>query len=102
MSDARERRDLAAAATVHATREAVVRALGPLAARPLDERAARQMRRALARATSAEVRAALRHLETSRPRRTGLRVVAAEDTASCGSGATEDPRPLVAVQDGAA
>lgn len=57
-----EARDLAAAAAVHAAREDIVKALGPLAASPLDERACERMRRALARADSAAVRDAVRRL----------------------------------------
>ncbi len=37
--------DLAAAAAVHAAREEVVQALGPLAASPLDEQAAARSRK---------------------------------------------------------
>jgi broad specificity polyphosphatase/5'/3'-nucleotidase SurE len=61
-------RELADAATVHAAREGVVHALAPLAASPLDEQAADQMRLALAKATSPVVREALRRLvATPRP-----------------------------------
>lgn len=74
MSDAEQddARELADAATVHAAREEIVRALGPLAAQPLSERAAEQMRRALERADTATVRRAVRRLsvavpETGRP-----------------------------------
>lgn len=56
------------AAAVWAAREQVVAALGPLAASPLDEMACARMRLALARASSPEVRAAIRRL----PRPPGL------------------------------
>ncbi len=71
--DGSELRD---AAAVHAAREAVVLALGPLAARPLDEHAAAAMRRALDRADSAEVRIALQRLG-GRERRRPLALAAA-------------------------
>lgn len=57
--------DLAAAAAVHAARQEIVQALGPLAASPLDEQATIRMRRALERAESPAVRRALRRV--SRP-----------------------------------
>lgn len=60
-----EARELADAATVHAVREDIVQALGPLAASPLDEQAVERMRRALARADSPAVRAALRRLRVA-------------------------------------
>lgn len=60
-----EARELADAATVHAAREDIVQALGPLAASPLDEQAVERMRRALARADSPAVRAALRRLRVA-------------------------------------
>lgn len=56
---------LADAAAVHAAREEIVQALGPLAASPLDEQATTRMRRALERVESPAVRSALRRL--SRP-----------------------------------
>jgi hypothetical protein len=59
MSTDRVAQDLADAAAVHAAREDIVRALGPLAAAPLDEQAVTSMRRALRRAGSPRVRAAL-------------------------------------------
>lgn len=62
--------DLVAAAAVHAAREEIVQALGPLAASPLDEQAAARMRRALERVQSPAVRRSLRRLtrfEGSRP-----------------------------------
>lgn len=49
-------------AFVDATREAIVLALGPLAASPLDKQAAPQMRRALRRADSPAIRAAIRRV----------------------------------------
>ncbi|MGL5827190.1 MAG: hypothetical protein ACRCYU_20590 [Nocardioides sp.] len=58
-------RELADAAAVHAARDAVVVALGPLAASPLDEQATSRMRAALDRAHSPAVRQAIRRL--SRP-----------------------------------
>lgn len=62
--DVREARELADAATVHAAREDIVQALGPLAASPLDEQAVERMRRALAKADSPAVRKALRRLSS--------------------------------------
>lgn len=58
----RDTQELQAAAAVNRAREVVVRALGVLAAKPLDEQAAEQMRAALDEAGSAEVKAALRRL----------------------------------------
>ncbi len=58
----RAAQDLADAAAVHAAREEIVQALGPLAASPLDEQAADRMRQALERVQSAAVRCALRRL----------------------------------------
>lgn len=55
-------REGAEAAAVAAAREDIVRALGPLAASPLTEPAVARMRRALARADSAAVRAAVRRM----------------------------------------
>jgi len=55
-------RDLADAAAVHAARDAIVLALGPLAASPLDEQATARMKAALARAESPAVRSSLRRL----------------------------------------
>ena len=65
--------ELLDAAAVHAARERIVRALGPLAARPLDEGAAERMREALARNESPEIRAAVRRMGT--PRRPHLVVL---------------------------
>lgn len=62
MSRTNTPRDLAAAARVHAAREEIVQALGPLAASPLDEGAVGQMRVALERADSPAVRRAVRAL----------------------------------------
>ncbi len=62
---AAEAPELADAATVHAAREDIVQALGPLAASPLDEQAVERMRRALARADSPAVKAALRRLRVA-------------------------------------
>jgi len=64
--------DLADAAAVHAVRDEIVQALGPLAASPLDEHATTRMRDALERAQSPAVRQALRRLSgpgESRPPR---------------------------------
>ena len=58
-------RDLADAAAVHAARDAIVLALGALAASPLDEQATSRMKSALERAESPAVRRAIRRL--SRP-----------------------------------
>ena len=55
-------RERVEAAAVAAAREEIVRALGPLAASPLNEPAVQRMRRALARADSPAVRAAVRRL----------------------------------------
>lgn len=60
-------RDLSAAATAHVAKERILSALGDLAARPLDQQAARQMREALAQADSSAVRDALTHLEAVAP-----------------------------------
>ena len=54
--------DLDAAAAVHAAREEIVQALGPLAASPLDEQATARMRQALERAQSPAVRRAVRRI----------------------------------------
>lgn len=62
---AAEAPELADAATVHAARKDIVQALGPLAASPLDEQAVERMRRALARADSPAVKAALRRLRVA-------------------------------------
>ncbi len=64
----RDTDDLMDAAAVHAAREAIVQALGQLAARPLDEHATAQMRKALERVESAEVRRAIRRLTKGGPR----------------------------------
>ncbi len=55
--------ELADAAAVYAAREEIIRALGPLAASPLDERAADGMRAALERVQSPAVRRAVRRLK---------------------------------------
>lgn len=54
--------DLADAAAVHAARDAIVVALGPLAASPLDEQATSRMKAALEQAESPAVRRAIRRL----------------------------------------
>lgn len=54
--------ELADAVAVCAARADVVAALGPLAARPLDEQAVERMRLAVARAGSPAVRSAVRRL----------------------------------------
>jgi hypothetical protein len=75
-----EPRELEDAAKVHAARDEVVRALGPLAASPLDERAVEEMQKALGRASSPAVRQAVRRLHqvvaggSSRTTRSGLSV----------------------------
>lgn len=79
MSDPEQARDLAAAATVHAARDAVLSALGPLAACPLDEQASQRMRQALARAQSRAVRQALTRLSGSPPPPRLVLVVGAAD-----------------------
>ncbi len=68
-------RELQDAAAVHAARSRVMEALGPLAARPLDEAAADQMRTALERATSPAVRTALRRMARPGETRPALVVV---------------------------
>ena len=68
--------DLVDAAAVHAAREEIVHALGLLAARPLDEVAAEQMREALDRKDSPAVRAAVRRMVRPGETRPNLVVVA--------------------------
>lgn len=75
MPTSRVPRALADAATVHAVRRQVMSALGLLAASPLDEFVAQQMRGALDRVESAEVREAIRRLGRSSAPRPPLRVV---------------------------
>jgi hypothetical protein len=58
-------RELADAAAVHSARQNVVHAIASLAAQPLDEGAAEQMRAALARASSPSVQQARTRLTTS-------------------------------------
>ncbi|ACZ32434.1 hypothetical protein Xcel_3435 (plasmid) [Xylanimonas cellulosilytica DSM 15894] len=67
--------DLVDAAAVHAAREQIVHALGLLAARPLDEGAAEQMREALDRSESPAVRAAVRRMVRPGETRPNLVVV---------------------------
>ncbi len=55
--------ELTDAAAVHAAMTQVNRAIGPLAASPLDTKAATSMRAALDRATSPAVRTALQRLQ---------------------------------------
>ena len=68
-------RDLADAAAVHAARDAIVLALGPLAASPLDEQATTRMKAALERAESPAVRRAIRRLARPGESRPPLQVV---------------------------
>lgn len=75
MSSDRNAGDLADAAAVHAAREQLVSAIGPLAVRPLDQQAAEQMRAALERVDSPQVRAAVRRLTRDDDHRPFLRVV---------------------------
>ena len=75
MSSDRTAGDLADAAAVHAAREQIVSAIAPLAVRPLDQQAAAQMRVALERLDSPQVRAAVRRLSRDEERRPFLRVV---------------------------
>jgi hypothetical protein len=69
--------ELVDAATVHAARERIVRALGPLAAKPPNEDNCDQISAALSDARSPAVRNAIRRL--ARPGRPTLVVVAATD-----------------------
>ena len=95
---AREARELTDAATVHAAREGVVHALAPLAASPLDEQAAAQMRQALAKATSPRVREALRRLVATPPRSSQRpALVAVPSTA--GGGGQDRPAQATPVPD---
>lgn len=75
MSTDRTAGDLADAAAVHAAREQIVSAIGPLAVRPLDQQAAEQMRAALERVDSPQVRAAVRRMSRDDDRRPLLRVI---------------------------
>lgn len=72
--------ELEAAARIHAVRQQVLSAVGRLAAQPLNVAAADQMRAALARVESPEVRAALREVMGSGGRRPTLRVLDGGDT----------------------
>lgn len=83
---AREGRELTDAATVHAAREGVVHALAPLAASPLDEHAAAQMRQALAKASAPRVREALRRLVATPPRPTQRPTLIAVPSTAGGGG----------------
>jgi hypothetical protein len=80
--DVEARRDLEAAARVHAARRAIDDAIAELAARPLDERAADRMRAVLAAPGLRQARSALRRLAAAAtataasPRRARLSVVA--------------------------
>jgi len=69
------------AAAVHAARERIVRALGPLVARPLEEDAVGQMREALDDSASPAVRAAVRRLARPGDVRPALVVVKGGDVA---------------------
>lgn len=99
--------DLADAAAVHAAREEIVQALGPLAARPLDEQATSMMRNALERAESPVVRDAIRRLAKPGERRRTLAAVAtpADDTdpaAPAAQGLVAAPRALAPYAPGGA
>lgn len=83
--------DLAAAAAVHAAREEIVLALGPLAASPLEERAAARMRLALERAQSPAVRNAIRRL--SRPGESRPPLMAVPPTTGDRAGAVHSQAP---------
>lgn len=99
--------DLADAAAVHAAREQIVQALGPLAASPLDEQATTQMRHALERAQSPAVRRALRRLtRPGEPRPPLAAVPRMADAVAAGHGLGSSPRlvdlPLACAPEGAA
>lgn len=64
----KDRQDLLDAATAHKIAEEIAHAIRLLAARPLDEPAGAEMRRALARAEDPRVRAAVERLLRSTPR----------------------------------
>lgn len=72
-------RALADAATVHAAREEIVQALGPLAASPLNEDAAGRMRIALERMETPAVRDAVRRMARPEDARPSLLVVTTPD-----------------------
>lgn len=91
----REARDLADAAAVHVAREEIVEALGPLAARPLDEQAAVRMRLALERVQSPAVRLAIRRLGRPGESRPPLMAVGA---ALDGGGAVRLKAPAMSVR----
>ena len=87
--------DLADAAAVHAAREQIVQALGPLAASPLDKQATTSMRRALERAESPAVRRALRRLSRpgeSRPPLMAVPKMADKPRSLCGQVLASAPR----------
>lgn len=67
--------DLADAAAIHAARERIIRALGPLVASPLDEDVVDQMRKALDHSASPAVRAAVRRMARPGETRPNLAVV---------------------------
>jgi hypothetical protein len=67
--------DLADAAVVHAERARITRALGRLAARPLDEDVVEEMRQVLDHAASPAVRAAVRRMTRPGENRPNLVVV---------------------------
>jgi hypothetical protein len=76
--------DLRDAATAHRIYNDIVEATGELAARPLDEHVAAEMRRVLERADDPDVRAAVRRLMQSskrrpQPQRPHLRLVRGEE-----------------------
>jgi len=86
-------RDLVDAAAVHAAREEIVQALGPLAASPLDEQATTRMRVALERVESPAVRRAIRRLSQPGESRPPLTVIAA--TAADRTGGARPQAPPV-------
>ena len=88
-------RALADAAAVHAAREEIVQALGPLAASPLDEQATARMRSALERAESPAVRRAIRRLLRPGERRPPLVVVS---TSAEGEGVAQPQAPPARAQ----
>ncbi|WP_216610089.1 hypothetical protein [Cellulosimicrobium protaetiae] len=93
-------RDLVDAAAVHAAREEIVQALGPLAASPLDEDAAGLMRSALERAQSPAVRSAVRRMRRPGESRPPLMVVPALGEHRARPRPQGLPAPVLAVASG--
>ena len=88
-------RDLVDAAAVHAAPDAIVLALGPLAASPLDEQATSRMKAALEGAESPAVRRAIRRLTRSGEPRPPLQAVpslTSDRTAGLRSRTPQPPR----------